>query len=88
MAAVLTAEDMKPETLFEAGRNLLRSWVIINALGYSYHPFSIAIDEKKTSPKVAAVAGVQVPVALYRVGIAKNPPNVHSNRKKLESVII
>ena len=88
MAAVLAAKDMKPETLFEAGRNLLRSWVIINALGYSYHPFSIAIDEKATSPKVAAVAGVNVPVALYRVGIAKKPPKVHSNRKDLEKVII
>ena len=88
MAAVLTSKDMTPESLFEAGRNLLRSWVIINALGYSYHPFSIAIDEKTTSPKVAAVAGVNVPVALYRVGIAKKPPKVHSNRKELEKVII
>lgn len=88
MAAVLTAKDMQPESLFKAGQNLLKSWVIINALGYSYHPFSIAIDEKKTAPKVAAVAKVDVPVALYRIGIAKKPPKVHSNRKNLDSVLI
>lgn len=88
MVAVLISKDMTPESLFEAGRNLLRSWVVINALGYSYHPFSIAIDEKSTSPKVAAVVGVKVPVAIYRVGIAKKAPKVHSNRKGLEKVII
>jgi hypothetical protein len=87
-AAVLSATDMSPAGLFDAGRRLLRSWVTINAAGYAYHPFSIAIDEKSTAPKVAQLTGVPVPVALYRIGKSDKPPRQISNRKPLKDVLI
>lgn len=87
-AAILGANDMSPAALFDAGRRLLRSWVAITAAGYSCHPFSIAIDEKSTAPKVAEITGVAVPVALYRIGKATKPPRARSNRKLLAEVLI
>jgi hypothetical protein len=87
-AAVIGADDMSPESLFDAGRRLLRSWVRVVAAGYSYHPFSIAIDEKSTAPKVAELTGVPVPVALYRIGRTSKPPRMISNRKPLSAVIL
>jgi hypothetical protein len=86
-AAVIGAEDMSPASLFDAGRRLLRSWVTVAAAGYACHPFSIAIDEKSTAPKVAELTGVQVPVALYRIGKPTKQP-YGSNRKDLASVLI
>jgi len=86
-AAVLAADDMSPAALFDAGRRLLRSWVTVQANGYHYHPFSIAIDEKSTAPKVAKLTGVSVPVALYRIG-KTDKKAWGSNRKDLSSVII
>ena len=87
-AAVLGAKDLTPESLFDAGRRLLRSWVSVTAAGYATHPFSIAIDEKTTAPKVAAITKVAVPVALYRIGKTNKPPRAKSNRKSLEQVLI
>lgn len=87
-AAVLSAESMSPADLFDAGRRLLRSWVTIIAAGYVYHPFSIAIDEKSTAPKVAKLTGTPVPVALYRIGKSAKPPRALSNRKPLNKVLI
>jgi hypothetical protein len=86
-AAVLRADDMSPRSLLEAGRRLMRSWVTVAEAGYSCHPFSIAIDEISTAPKVAVLTGVAVPVALYRIGKATKPP-YGSNRKGLEEVLI
>jgi hypothetical protein len=87
-AAVLGAKDMSPESLFDAGRRLLRSWVTVTAAEYANHPFSIAIDEKSTALKVAAITGVTVPVALYRIGKTTKPPRAVSNRKNLDQVLI
>lgn len=87
-AAVLAADDMSPAALFDAGRRLLRSWVTIVAAGYVYHPFSIAIDEKSTAPKVAQLTRTPVPVALYRIGKSEKPPRTLSNRKPLKKVLI
>jgi hypothetical protein len=87
-AAVLGANDMSPNSLFDAGRRLLRSWVTITAHGYANHPFSIAIDEPSTKPKVAEITGVKVPVALYRIGKTAKPPRAISNRKSLDMVLI
>lgn len=87
IAAVLGASDMTPASLYDAGRRLLRSWVVVTAAGYNVHPFSIAIDEKSTAPKVAQITGVGVPVALYRIGRATKKP-YGSNRKDLASVLI
>ncbi len=86
-AAVLGADDISPTSLFDAGRRLLRSWVTVTEAGFMCHPFSIAIDEKSTVPKVAQLTGVKVPVSLYRIGKAKKAP-YGSNRKTLKSVLI
>jgi hypothetical protein len=87
-AAVLTATDMSPPALFNAGRRLLRSWVTIVAAGYAYQPYSVAVDEGSTIPEVGRIAEVDFPVALYRVGKAVKPPRIPSNRKPLNEVLI
>lgn len=87
-AAVLAADDMTPQSLFDAGRRLLRSWVTVAAAGYACHPFSIAIDEKSTAPKVSQITGVSTPVALFRIGKSTKPPRAISNRKSLDEVLI
>jgi len=86
-AAVLAANDMSPACLFDAGRRLLRSWVTIIAAGYVYHPFSIAIDEKSTAPRVASLTGVRVPVALFRIGETTKAAS-SSNRRALSTVLV
>ncbi|HEV2403094.1 MAG TPA: hypothetical protein VGS08_02740 [Candidatus Saccharimonadales bacterium] len=86
-AAVLSAEDMNPTSLFNAGRNLLRSWVTIAGEGYSYQPVSIAVDDPDAASKVANIAQVENPVALYRIGRASKPAQ-RSNRRPLSEVLI
>lgn len=87
-AAVLTAPDMSPASLFDAGRRLLRSWVTITGAGFSSQPYSVAVDQESTIPKVGEIAEAEFPVALYRVGKAATPPRVSSNRKPLSEVLI
>jgi molybdopterin/thiamine biosynthesis adenylyltransferase len=88
-AAVMTAPEMSPPVLFDAGRRLLKSWVNIVSAGYSYQPFSVAVDNKEAAARVAEIAGVdETPVALYRIGRAKKPPRGYSGRKPLEKVLI
>jgi hypothetical protein len=65
--AILAAENREPLTLFECGRRLLRAWVTINASAFSYHPISIVIDQP-TVKELAHMAGVDDPVAIFRVG--------------------
>src|SRR5699024_7027961 len=43
--AVLLTPDRSPETLFECGQKLVRSWTLINAHGFAWHPMSIVIDQ-------------------------------------------
>ena len=86
--AVLTAADMSPRALFDAGRRLLRSWVEITAAGYSTQPYSVGVDDEDAARKVAAIAGVDVPVALYRIGRPTKIPKLPSNRKPLSDVLV
>ncbi len=83
--AVLIVEDRRPETLFECGRRLIRSWTAINAEGYSWHPMSIVIDQP-TVRELAALIGGRDGVAIYRVGFTpKAAP--WSKRRGLEAVL-
>ena len=84
--AVLGAPDLSPPALVDAGRRLLRCWVTITAAGYAYHPISIAVDRPETAPEVAAVAGVAVPVAVFRIGRPTRPAP-ESNRRPLAEVL-
>jgi hypothetical protein len=79
---VLGAASLDPHHLFDAGRRLLRSWATIGAAGWACHPISVAVDRPETAPLVAALAGVPVPVAVYRIGhpISAVP---RSNRRPL-----
>jgi hypothetical protein len=67
--AVLTAPDMTPPSIFDAGRRLLRAWVTIVAAGAAYHPWSIVIDEDRTRPLLAELVGGS-PMAMFRIGYA------------------
>jgi hypothetical protein len=88
-AAVITVPDMSPASVFDAGRRLLRSWVEVTAAGYSYQPYSIAVDDPETVPKVAAAIGTdEIPVALYRIGKATAPQPGPSGRRPLSEVLM
>jgi hypothetical protein len=65
---VLAAPGLEPQDLFDAGRRLLRSWATIGSVGWACHPISVAVDRPETAPAVARLAGVTVPVAVYRIG--------------------
>jgi nitroreductase len=84
--AVLITMDRRPETLFECGRRLVRSWVTINAAGYSWHPMSIVIDQP-TVRELSEMIGGRDGVAIYRVGYTpKEAP--WSKRRGLKSVLV
>jgi hypothetical protein len=85
--AVLGAADLSPATVVDAGRRLLRCWVTITAAGFACHPISIAVDRPETAPGVAAVSGLPVPVAVFRIGHPRRPAPV-SNRRCLDDVLI
>jgi hypothetical protein len=85
--AVLGAADLDPATVVDAGRRLLRCWVTISAAGFGCHPISIAVDRPETAPRVAAVTGLPVPVAVFRIGHPRRPAPV-SNRRCLDDVLI
>jgi hypothetical protein len=65
--AVLVTPDRKPETLFECGQKLIRSWTTINARGFAWHPMSIVIDQP-TVNELSQLIGGRDGVAIYRVG--------------------
>jgi hypothetical protein len=83
--AVLVAEDREPLTLFDCGRRLIRSWTLINSLGYAWHPMSIVIDQATVTDLAASIGG-RDPVALYRVG-ATRLTAPWSHRRGLEAVL-
>lgn len=85
--AVLGAADLDAATLVDAGRRLLRAWATVTAAGFACHPISIAVDRPETAPRVAAVAGLPVPVAVFRIGHARRPAP-RSNRRDLDDVLI
>jgi molybdopterin/thiamine biosynthesis adenylyltransferase len=87
-AVVVHVDDMTPRALFEAGRRLLRSWVVIASHGYDYQPFSVAVDNRDAAAKLAELAEVKHAVALYRVGKGNAPSQGTSNRKPLEQVLL
>jgi hypothetical protein len=83
--AVLIVEDRRPETLFDCGRRLIRSWTAINAEGFSWHPMSIVIDQP-TVRELAGLIGGRDGVAIYRVGFTPEPAP-WSKRRGLDAVL-
>jgi hypothetical protein len=65
--AILVTPDREITTLFECGRRLIRSWTLINSLGYAWHPMSIVIDQP-TVHDLSKLLDGQDGVAIYRVG--------------------
>jgi hypothetical protein len=84
--AVLQADDLSAASLFDAGRRLLRAWVAIGAVGFAYHPISIAVDRPETAPDVATISGAACPVAVFRIGHPTGPAP-RSNRRPLADVL-
>jgi hypothetical protein len=84
--AVLTAEDREPSTLFECGRRLIRSWTLINHLGYSWHPMSIVIDQPTVAELAEMIDGRDA-VAIYRVGYTPASA-AWSKRRDLSAVLV
>ena len=84
--AVLCADALTPEALFDAGRRLLRAWVSVAAAGWACHPISIVIDRAETAPRLGRLVGAAHPVALFRVGWTDRPAP-ESNRRELRSVL-
>ena len=84
--AVLTVESREPGALFECGRALIRSWTLINAAGYSWHPMSVVIDQPTVTDLVPLVGGLD-PVAIYRVGRTPKAA-AWSKRRTLGTVLV
>jgi hypothetical protein len=84
--AVLTAPDMSPASLLDAGRRLLRSWLVITARGHASHPMSIVIDQS-TKAELARRINHPLPVAIFRVGRTSNPAE-GSGRRPLKAVLV
>jgi hypothetical protein len=83
--AVLTVEERTPAALFACGRRLVRSWTLINALGYAWHPMSVVIDQP-TVADLRALIGGRDPVAIYRVGHTPHPA-AWSRRRTLAAIL-
>ena len=84
--AVLTVESREPLALFDCGRRLIRSWTLLNSLGYSWHPMSVVIDQA-TVTDLAKMIGGRDPIAIYRVGYAPQSA-AWSNRRALDVVLV
>lgn len=84
--AVLTTESREPLALFDCGRRLIRSWTLINHLGYSWHPMSIVIDQATVGELSEMIDGHD-PVAIYRVGYTASPA-AWSKRRDLSAVLV
>ncbi|HVQ87607.1 MAG TPA: hypothetical protein VMT88_05430, partial [Actinomycetes bacterium] len=83
--AVLGADSLNPKDLVEAGRRLLRCWSLVSGTGWAYHPISISVDRPETAPRVAALSGIPVPAAVFRIGRPSAPAS-RSNRVQLIDV--
>lgn len=84
--AVLLTPDRKPETLFECGQKLIRSWTLINAHGFAWHPMSIVIDQPTVKDLSRLIQG-QDGVAIYRVGHATDTVP-WSKRRSLQDIVV
>lgn len=84
--AVLTAPDMEPASLIDAGRRLMRSWLTITARGYASHPMSIVIDQL-TKHELAERIKHPLPVAIFRVGQTDRPAE-DSGRRPLSKALV
>jgi hypothetical protein len=83
---VLTVENRSVEALFDCGRRLIRSWTLLNSLGYEWHPMSVVIDQATVAHLRTLIGGLD-PVAIYRVGYT---PAVaaRSRRRALADVLV
>lgn len=84
--AVLTVEGRSPETLFAAGRRLIKSWTLLNGYGYAWHPMSVVIDQATVDDLRRQIGG-RDPVAIYRVGYTPHSAAI-SKRRPLERVLV
>jgi hypothetical protein len=84
--AVLGADSLEPSDLVAAGRRLVRAWSLVGGSGFATHPVSIAVDRPETAPEVAAVSGIPVPAAVFRIGRPRRS-GIRSNRRPLAEVL-
>jgi hypothetical protein len=84
--AVLMVPDRDPLTLFHCGRRLIRSWTLINSLGYAWHPMSVVIDQPTVDALRDLIGGAD-PVAIYRIGYTPVAAP-WSNRRRLDQVVV
>lgn len=84
--AVLTAPGRSPQDLFACGRRLIRSWTVINGLGYAWHPMSVVIDQA-TVNDLRPMIGGRDPVAIYRVGYT-DLGAARSQRRSIETILV
>ncbi len=84
--AVLLGAGRDPLGLFQAGRRLIRSWTLINSLGYSWHPMSVVIDQA-TVHELQELIGGRDPVAIYRVGYTPEGA-ARSRRRDLARILV
>jgi hypothetical protein len=84
--AIMTVPDRTPATLVDAGRRLIRSWTLINSLGYAWQPMSVVIDQPTVETLREWIGGLD-PVAIYRVGFTPRAA-AWSQRRALDQVLV
>lgn len=84
--AVLLGQGRDPLALFEAGRRLTRSWTLINAHGYAWHPMSVVIDQATVNELRGMIDGHD-PIAIYRVGFTEESA-ARSRRRPLAQILV
>jgi hypothetical protein len=84
--AVLVADGRDPAALFDCGRRLIRSWTMINSVGYAWHPMSVVLDQETSTDLSELIGGLDA-VALYRVGHTLRQA-AWSNRRVLADVVV
>ncbi|GAB2608217.1 hypothetical protein Aab01nite_61340 [Paractinoplanes abujensis] len=68
---VLTGED---DDVREAGRRLLRTWLLLGRFGLAVHPLSQLLDCPATAGRLTARVGGR-PLAVFRVGHPRHEPD-------------
>jgi hypothetical protein len=84
--AVLLGEGRDPLGLFHAGQRLIRSWTLINSLGYSWHPMSVVIDQATVADLQLMIDG-RDPIAIYRVGFTPETA-ARSRRRSVDRIVV
>ncbi|MBO0790091.1 MAG: hypothetical protein J2P36_03970 [Ktedonobacteraceae bacterium] len=85
---LLTTPSLARQDVIQAGRTLLRLWLMADQAGLTTHPVSALIDSQSTVVPTLAVFGAQgaMPAAIFRLGVTQ--PVARSHRLPREELVL